>query len=71
MRRRGRDDAEEWSGDDDGVVNDDDGVVNDDDRVVNDDDGVVNDGDEDDSLLLLSPAKLKLRLRCALSICQK
>ena len=57
MRRRGRDDAEEWSGDDDGVVNDDDGVVNDD--------------DEDYSLLLLSPAKLKLRLRCALSICQK
>ena len=50
MRRRGRDDAEEWSGDDDGVVND---------------------GNEDDSLLLLSPAKLKLRLRCALSICQK
>ena len=39
--------------------------------VVKVDDDVVNDGDEDDSLLLLSPAKLKLRLRCALSICQK
>ena len=50
MRRRGRDDAEEWS---------------------DVDDGVVNDGDDYDSLLLLSPSKLKLRLRCALSICQK
>ena len=56
-RRRGRDDAEEWSGVDDDVDNDDDGVVNDD--------------DDDYSLQLLSPAKLKLRLRCALSICQK
>ena len=57
MRRRGRDDAEGWSGVDDDVDNGDDGVVNDD--------------DDDYSLLLLSPAKLKLRLRCALSICQK
>ena len=46
-------------------------VVNVDDDVVNDNDGVVNDDDDDYSLLLLSPAKLKLRLRCALSICQK